>query len=83
MNDIKWQEPPADQRRERRVGKWAAIRAQLAERPNEWALVAADVSASMAVSQRRPGYEAVTRTRPEYQRGRADIYMRFVGGVSA
>jgi hypothetical protein len=82
MTDIKWQQPPADKRTERRGGKWATIRAQVAERPNEWALVAENVSASMGNSQKRPGYEVVTRSRPEYQRGRADLYMRYVGGAS-
>jgi hypothetical protein len=77
MSEIKWQEPPTFNRGTN--GKWDGIRAELQARPGEWALVAEKVSASAATVQSRPGFEFVSRRKPEYPLGRADIYARYVG----
>lgn len=80
MTDIVWKDPPPAQNGGNQAGKWAAIRAQLMERPGVWALVASNASAGMAPWQpRRAGFEVTTRsagTNPP----RFDVYMRYVGG---
>ena len=82
MTDIKWTEPPTPAAKTR-SGKWRDIRAALEARPGEWALVGENISASMGTSLRRAGFELRTHKKPEYDRGRVDLYMRYVGEVSA
>lgn len=90
MNEIKWEDPPADARR----NDWAPIAAELRAHPMKWAMIAArktigpasDISEKVKGARptspkffQPPGsFEAVTRkVDGEYR-----VYARYVGGES-
>lgn len=86
---IEFKTPPPSKTGIEPGAKHRDIAAALKARPNEWALILPDRSAStvQAITSGRnaafqpPGsFEAVSRSR---KNGRADIYARYVGEVSA
>lgn len=85
MLDIKWEEPPADGRRQTR---WDLVAAALRERPGEWAMVKENTSSSTAVNislgrliSFRPAGAFEARSVKAAKEGgeRRDVYARFVG----
>lgn len=86
MIELNWEEPPASQYRTRR--DWNSIADSLRAKPNEWAVVAEDVSASTGTHIRYGRLRAFAPAGAFESRvsgartsdGRADkIYARFVG----
>ena len=82
---LKWVEPPANKGPH---GKWADIANELRARPNEWAVVATNVSLSYSSALRSGSASGWTRGEFEVRtvgsdvnRGRGDIYARFIGGA--
>lgn len=85
--DIKWEEPTPNGRGNKPLRDWAGIAALLRDRPGEWAVVAEDVSTSVAsnIKQgRHRGFDAgeFEVTCRGVKNSRAEkIYARYVGGV--
>lgn len=86
MSNIKWQNPPSDQRT---TTPWTEIAKALRERPNEWALVKEGTFASVATTIKfgtktafRPAGSFEARTSKAAE-GKCDVYARYVGEVSA
>lgn len=88
---IKFQDPPADQRRgnpnpTKGTGKHAEIAAKLRSKPGRWALIQESVSGGVTVTivktakfaayEPAGAFEATSRRRPD---GRFDIYARYLG----
>lgn len=77
MTDIKWQEPPENNR-----SKWSEIADALRGRPGQWALVKTSATnGAFGQYKARLGleFEIVTRRNNE---GNVDFYARFIGGES-
>ena len=86
MIELNWEEPPPEKYRTRR--DWTSIADSLRAKPNEWAVVAEDVSASTGTHIRYGRLRAFAPAGAFESRvsgarssdGRADkIYARFVG----
>jgi len=82
---VTWKAPPQPVHKGAK-SKWPQIAAQLRERPGEWALIATDVSPSVAANikaGRLRGMEAgafdATVRANGYENRRVDVYARFVG----
>ena len=90
MKDIKWGAPPEKRQGIARDGKWHAVAESLRSRPGEWAMVSGDagVLASYVTLAKTGGlsgftageFEATGRKRED---GRFDLYVRYIGEVSA
>lgn len=80
LKRIKFQDSPAQptNKTTRRRDHWSLVCEQLAARPNQWALVAQNHSASTATYLRKKHGLEVALRRAEKNSSRADLYARYV-----
>lgn len=79
MSDLKWEEPPSAPNSGPNR-KWAPVVEQLRANPGRWAFVAE--GGGMSIVQTLKRYDGVEVTTRGQKNGKADIYARFVAGVS-